>query len=368
MPSLYDTGRGWESSEEGTQFVLPRSEAVGVYWERQGEYGFTVLDAATGETRWSSVPISPVEHTDVPFVVVTVDGKEYLAAWSSGTTDSDAVNIGRDIVSLDIFPAEASGDAVQPLHVEVDGDGDVRDGGAGLLVRGDGDTAVAVDPATGDTTEYDINTLEPPSDCPDCESSWMIVGLTANGPLLGTQIDIDYSGFWVPGGWATTDLRPEGADPEEAPSLGVAKDNLLVAGWDEAGDSDAYLWTVVDSASGQTLATVRCEGHMTSSSDTTLSANGRYLAHGARVFDLQGGTGECHQRTDTTNQLRFEIVTDEGMAFGYSSTDSPVQLDMTTGEIEELDDVNVHFPFGDTAGFGLFWDDAARTMVAYPHS
>lgn len=125
------------------------------------EYGFTVLDAETGEKRWSSVPVSPLESTNLPYIRATVDGKEYLALWSSGTTDDDAINRGKEIVAIDIFPADSSGDGVRPVHVEVDGEGKVRDGGAGLLVQSGDDTVVAVDPATGDTTEYRVNDQDP---------------------------------------------------------------------------------------------------------------------------------------------------------------------------------------------------------------
>ncbi|MFF0723620.1 hypothetical protein [Streptomyces sp. NPDC004134] len=379
VPALYDTGRGWESTEEGTQMVLPRSGAVAVYWERPGEsgpdeYGFTVLDAATGEKRWSSVPVSPLGNTDLPVIRMTVDGKEYLAAWSSGTTDADAVNRGKEVVAIDIFPADASGDGVKPVHVEVAGAGKVRNGGAGLLVSDDGDTVVAVDPATGETTEYGVDDQEPPADCPECESSWEVRGLTDNGLLMGTSIDIDYGGFWVPGGWTAADLRPKGVDPDGSPIAQVISDDLLVVDWGQERTSDAIVWSAVDSASGKTLATVRCKGDSTSIDDH-LSADGRYLAHGGRVFDLEEGTGVCYERTDSTNAVEFQNVTDEGVVFGYaissegfSSAEEPVQLDMRTGEIEEFDDVNTEFPFGDTAGFGLFWDEASNTMVAYPHT
>ncbi|AKH84250.1 hypothetical protein AA958_20950 [Streptomyces sp. CNQ-509] len=379
VPALYDTGRGWESTEEGTQLPLPRTGAVAVYWERPGEggpdeYGFTVLDAATGEKRWSSVPVSPLESTSLPYIRATVDGKEYLALWSSGTTDDDAINRGKEVVAIDIFPADASGDGVRPVHVEVDGEGKVRDGGAGLLVQSGDDTVVAVDPATGDTTEYGVADQEPPADCPECDSSWQVKGLTDDGLLIGTSIDIDYNGFWVPGAWTAADLRPKGVAPGEPSRVQVISDDLLVVDWGQERNSEAIVWSAVDSSSGKTLATVRCEGD-TTPGDHHLSANGRYLAHGGRVFDLEEGTGVCYERTDSTNAVEFQLATDEGVVYGnaigsegFISSEDPVQLDMRTGKIEEFDDVTIDFPFGDTAGFGLFWDEASRTMVAYPHA
>lgn len=380
VPALYDTGRGWESAEEGTQVPLPRTGAVAVIQERPGEggpdeYSLIVLDAATGEKRWSSVAVSPLGPTDLPVIRTTVDGKEYLAAWSSGTTEADAVNRGKEVVALDIFPADSSGDGVQPVHVEVEGTGKVRDGGAGLLVADDGDdTVVAVDPATGDTTDYVVNDQEPPADCPDCSSSWEVRGLTDNGLLMGTSIDIDYDAFWVPGGWTAADLRPKEADPEESPIVQAISDDLLVVDWGEARGSDSIVWSAVDGASGKTLATVRCDGDVTPI-DAHLSANGRYLAHGGRVFDLKAGTGVCYERTESTNPVEFQIATDEGVIYGnadtsdgFTSAGGPVQLDMRTGKIKEFDDVNTEFPFGDTAGYGLFWDEATQTMVAYPHA
>ncbi|UED83229.1 hypothetical protein [Streptomyces profundus] len=377
VPALYDTSRGWESTEEGTQFPLPRTGAVALYWERTSEvapteHGFTVLDATTGERRWSSVPIGPLGSTDLPHFRATVDGREYLVAWSTGVTGADAINRGEEITAIDIFPADSSGEAVEPLRVELPGEREVRNGGAGLLVRDGDDSVVAVDPATGDTTEYLVDDQEPPADCPDCHESWMVKGITENGPLMGTRTDIDYGGLWVPGGWATSDLRPPGTDPENDPSVGLVSDHLLVLGWGEEAASGETVWTAVDSASGETLATVNCAGDRSSETDVHLSANGRYLAHGNRVFDLEEGTGVCFQRTETTNAVEFRLASDPGVIYGYAiepqgftAAERPVQLDMRTGEIEQFDDIDIDLPFGDTAGYGLFWDG---TLVAYPHA
>lgn len=369
VPPLYDTSRGWESDLEGTQLALPRSEAVAVYSEQDGVYRFTVLDAATGEQRWRSVPLRPLGPTDLPYVVSTVDDREYLTVWSTGVTGDDAFNVGEEVVSIDIFPVEGpSGDAVKPRHVEVAGTGDVHGWGTGLVVEDDGDTVVAVDPATGDTTEYRLDELAPPPGCSDCDTQRRVVALTANGPLLATVLDLDESDYWVPGGWTASDLRPEKADPEREPTLLRVADNLLLLGWPGAGDTDGYLWQVVDSAAGRVVASVRCGGEeATTDAGARLSANGRYLANGPRVFDLKEGTGECHERTETTHQLDFSVATDEGVAYGHSSTGDAVQLDMGSGELSTLED-DVVFPFGDTAGYGLFWDDVQQTMVAYPHA
>ena len=374
VPSLYDTSRGWESDLEGTQIPLPRSGAVAVYSEQEDGYRFTVMDAATGEKQWSSVLLQPLGNTNLPYLVSAVGGKEYLVAWSSGTTDADAINVGREVVSIDIFPVVLdevpSGSGVEPVHVEVEGEGDVHGLGTGLVVEDDGDTVVAVDPATGDTTEYQLDELAPPAGCPDCDADRQVVALTENGPLLTTVTrGIDDSGYWVPDGWSAEDLRPDNADPDEEPVVSAVTDNLLLTGWDEAGETDGFLWHVVDSASGQTLASIRCEGEqVTTGAGSRLSANGRYLTNGPRVFDLETGSGVCYERTETTHQLRFEIVTDEGMAYGYSWTDDPVQLDMRSGELAEIEDPTIDFPFGDTAGYGLFWDGVSETMVAYPHA
>src|SRR5581483_2423823 len=98
--------------------------------------------------------------------------------------------------------------------------------------------------------------------------------------------------------------------------------------------------------------------------------NGRYLIRGQTVFDLKQGTGRCYAETTTDKPVQFTGVTDSGIAFAVASPDTgdeqPVQIDVATGKVEPLDTRLV--PFADVAGYGLFWDDATGTMVAYPRT
>ncbi|WP_326826416.1 hypothetical protein [Streptosporangium sp. NBC_01756] len=64
-------------------------------------------------------------------------------------------------------------------------------------------------------------------------------------------------------------------------------------------------------------------------------------------------------------------MTDDGVAFGSVALDgngskASVVIDVATGEAKDSEHGAV--PFSDYAGYGLFWDDSANTMAAYPHA
>ncbi|MGW3730800.1 hypothetical protein [Streptomyces sp. NPDC000851] len=161
VPSLYDTSRGWESDLPGTQLTLPHSEAVAVFQGGRNNGAFTVLDVTSGKTLWESATVEG--SSQMSPLSVTVKGQDYLVASASGAVGADAVSKGREVTTIDIFPAHGSGGAVKPArHLELDGEGVVRDGGGGLLVELDDGVVMTVDPATGATKKYDLDELEPP--------------------------------------------------------------------------------------------------------------------------------------------------------------------------------------------------------------
>ncbi|MDT0445892.1 hypothetical protein [Streptomyces johnsoniae] len=379
VPAAYDTGRGWETAlpPGAAPLTLPGSGAVALFDETSGTDGrFTVHDAATGEVLWSSAALEPVgESASLEAFATTVNGEDYLVAWSAGTSGAGVIDRGDELVVLDIFTADGSGDAVEPLHhVEVPGSGEAAPGGAGLMLELEEDIVVGVDPATGVTTEYDESALEPPPTCKDCDPGGDIVALTANGPLVDDSYA--YEGFWVPGGWAGEEVAPREAGPDAGASVTPVGDGLVIAEWSRSDGQT--IRSVLDSASGTTAATALCpepDGSAAGAEHTAMSANGRYLVHGVLVFDLEEGTGHCFEATPDANAVQFSAVTDAGVAFGVAEvmtedswvgTPTPVQLDIASGEVAETAPEAV-FPVADLGGAGLFTADD-ETLVAYLHA
>lgn len=366
VPALYDTSRGWESDLRATQHPLPHSDAVGMFVAEPRQ--FTVLDVTSGDPLWTSEVLrSPSEDMRYESLSATAGGKDYLVAWATGTTEGDVVSKGSEITTIDIFPAEGSGEGVKPArHVELEGEGFVSDGGGGLMVKQqDGDVFVTVDLATGATEEYDLYEVEPPeSECNLCGVLSEMVGVTSGGPLLWNEGLGSDSALWVPGGWTGADVTAE-----DRLTWSLLLEDVLVARWRDKG-APHVTWAAVDSATGEVRAEVQCEpegglGGFQAEDDPALSANGRYLVRGNVVFDMQQGAGHCFEETDTDKPVVFNGVTDTGLAFGQAP-DTNVVVDIATGKVEASKHRVV--PFADFAGHGLFWDDENSTMVVYPHA
>ncbi|MDT0342055.1 hypothetical protein [Streptomyces litchfieldiae] len=378
VPAAYDTSRGWQTDGIGTTLALPRSGAVATFTgDGIAEGTFTVRDVTNGEPLWTSAPVTAVGESSLGSFTLTSGGAEYLVAWSAGAAGADAVDRGDDTVSIDIFAVEgASGDAVEPLHVDVPGEGSVSDGGTALLVElGDG-KVVSVDPATGETAEHDPETLAPPASCKDCSPGGEIFAMTANGPLATDSWS--YDGLWVPGGWASGDLTPADARSDSSPTGIFIGDNLLLTQWEREGD-DADIWVALDTATGETISTVTCQpddgwGGSGGDGEPALSGDARYLVNDQVVLDLQEGTGVCYLPTEETNEITFTSVSSTGTAWGtahvsdgWSTTEEPVAVEVASGEYESLADGPV-YPFDDFGGMGLFLDEESNTVVVYPHA
>ncbi|MGW2632482.1 hypothetical protein ACWC2K_24535 [Streptomyces chattanoogensis] len=369
MPSLFDTSHGWESDLPGDQLTLPHSRAVAVF--RQGgknDGTFTVLDVTSGQSLWKTRVKGPGLMSALS---VTVNGKDYLVASASGAKGADVASKGREVTTIDIFPARATGDDVKPAHhLELDGDGAVAYGGGGLLVTLDDDVVMTVDPATGATKKYDLHKMKPPAgECKLCFASTKAVAVTPRGPLLATDTQ-PRGHYWVPGAWSSGTLT---TDSEHKVFIAPVKDSLVAQWHDEGAANDT--WAVLDPATGRVRAKVDCapDQHVTAddSKGATLSANGRYLVRSHTAFDLKKGTGRCFEETDRDKPVHLTGVTDDGVAFGVGAStaaqaDPRVTIDLATGRVKAGDYVET--PFGDYAGYGLFWDDSTDTMVAYPHA
>ncbi|MEV1245227.1 hypothetical protein ACIBO2_48765 [Nonomuraea sp. NPDC050022] len=369
MPSLYDTSRGWESDLPGDQLTLPHSGAVAVF--RQGgknDGTFTVLDVTSGQSLWKSEVKGPGLMSALS---VTVQGMDYLVASASGFQGADVVSKGRQVTTIDIFPARAAGDGVKPAHhLELDGEGAVVNGGGGLLVQLDNDVVVTVDPATGATKTYDLRKMKPPaSECRLCFASTKAVAVTPRGPLLATNTQ-PRRHYWVPGAWSGGTLT---TDSDHKLFIAPVKDSLVAQWRDEGVPNDT--WAVLDPATGKARAKVDCAPDQGVTADdskgASLSADGRYLIRGHTVFDLDKGTGHCFEETDRDKPVHLTAVTDDGVAFGIGAStadqaDPRVTIDLATGQVQLGNYVVA--PFGDYSGYGLFWEDSTNTMVAYPHA
>jgi hypothetical protein len=369
VPSVYDTTRGWESDLPGTQIPLPHSGAVAVFREGGRNDGtFTVLDVTSGKTLWKS---EVKGFGLVSAFSVTVQGKDYLVASASGAKGADIVSKGREVTTIDIFPARAAGDNVTPAHhLELDGEGGVSNGGGGLLAHFDEDVVMTVDPVTGATKTYDLRKMKPPAgECTLCLGSTKAVAVTPRGPLLATNTQ-PRRHYWVPGAWSGGTLT---TDRENKIFIAPVKDSLVAQWRDEGAPNDT--WAVLDPATGKIRAKVDCAPDQRVTADdskgASLSADGRYLVRSHTAFDLDKGTGHCFEETDQDKPVHLTGVTDDGVAFGIGAStadqaDPRVIIDLATGQVQPGDYIVA--PFADYSGYGLFWDDATNTMVAYPHA
>jgi hypothetical protein len=371
VPELYDTSKGWETDLPGSHHRLPHSHAVAVFGTAGNTGQFTVLDVTSGETDWVSAELRGAgEDMQYEAISATVGGQDYLVAWASGTVGADVVSRGRAVTTIDIFPAHGSGGAVKPAHhIELNGDRQVFDGGGGLMVT-QGDVIVSVDLASGATKEYNLDELEPPAgQCDSCTDT-EVLAITARGPLLKQTFGILKEVFWVPDAWSSGDITNS-----DNPFASLIWDDVLVARWREEGDAQET-WGVLDTATGEVHAEVRCDPPRGVNDDdadgATRSSNGRYLVRDNTVFDLEQGTGHCFEATEKDKPVHLNGVIDNGVAFGIAAGDensldgpTPVLIDIATGTVEESEHSVV--PFADYGGFGLFWDDQTRTIVAYPH-
>ncbi|MEU4967173.1 hypothetical protein [Streptomyces smyrnaeus] len=377
---VYDTGAGWERRWHGDPLVLPRTDAVAEFSGQDAPQGrFTVVDAATGKVRWISRSLSsvaPADDSEMDSAVLTTGGKDYLAAWSSGRTGEDVVRRGEQVLTVDLFDADASGDSVPPAHhVEIKNPRRVWHGTGALMVELK-DEVVAIDPATGKKTTYDPEELKPPRGCADCSPGGSVEAITTAGPVARTYIN-DYDGFWVPGKWASADIAPSGAVPEGARTQPVS-DELLIAQWERKGNKEETVWAVVNAADGKVRASAQCGRYGWQAAKKTtprLSANGRFVSYGTAVFDVEKGDGHCFPDTDKSKEVMFDQVTDKGEAFGYtkaagqglSTERTPVLIDITSGKAKPLAE-GTAVPEADLAGMGLFLVEREDRLVAYRHA
>ncbi|OKI32167.1 hypothetical protein A6A29_21745 [Streptomyces sp. TSRI0281] len=104
--------------------VAPHSKLVLFLktYEGGAAFGVEARDGATGAVRWSSAPWKPAERAaeisadDVRLAVAAKAGKDYVVLAAAVAEGRDAVNRGKEIADVAVFPADSSGADVEPTH------------------------------------------------------------------------------------------------------------------------------------------------------------------------------------------------------------------------------------------------------------
>ncbi|MGV9249671.1 hypothetical protein [Streptomyces sp. NPDC003710] len=161
------------------------------------------------------------------------------------------------------------------------------------------------------------------------------------------------------GHWFSDSVCPSGTERtgELAPFNGLAYgviDGHLFAGWQtpdkEDGTGADPVWSVHDLGTGRLQASMTCgydlnnpinAGNCGSNREygVVASPNGRYLAAGPVVFDLQRKKGICLARSGDRKDIVIVSIRDDGTAYGAVQQDSTaegtepaaVQVDLNEG-------------------------------------
>ncbi|MEU6478957.1 hypothetical protein ABZ858_19115 [Streptomyces sp. NPDC047017] len=348
VPPAYDGAKGWDQEigwvprDADADPVATDGKTV-AYIIRSGDgYAVQARDGATGKVRWTSAPYRtpPAEDRHAQWAMLTPrltavrqGGRTYFAAWAVGEQPGDALTKSQEVTQIGIYPADASGGSVEPLHdLSVPDDGlrsgliRVRDSGAGLLITWEtaDEHSVAVDAVTGAVKRYDdANGLPGCSDCWDSA----VVAVTTKGPVVSGRP----GGLTVPGGWTGKDIAPKNVKDGETGTLTGVNDGVFVARWRQATDTDgtdAPVWSVHDLESGRLLVGAECDNGRDDDDARTLvrSPNGTYAAFGSVVFDVKAGRTLC--LTGEGNRRTIEVVAlaDDGTAYGVTGTDISAEV------------------------------------------
>ncbi|MDX3454275.1 hypothetical protein PV396_20395 [Streptomyces sp. ME02-8801-2C] len=418
VPAAYAADRGWDQelpwvrkgAETAPVAVAPGSGTVAYVVADQAEMYVQVRKATTGKVLWTSAPWTPPGSLDdsagndpaatAPGSVTAVSagGREYFVAWAHGLAGKDELHDGKEIVQAVVYAADAGGgskDAVAPLRTidvpvaanngTAQGEASVRDGGAGQAlvswVDGFDAHAAAIDVTSGKVTTWG-------------DGTGAVVGTSGRGPLMNGS----GGGFGVSGGWSSSDVTPEGVAAEQSAGFGpdlangtaqTIADGKVVASWTtskapNADGSEETVRTVHDAATGKVLLRAECRDRtltQTFDSDdtvlgdsvlTSVSPNGRYLAYGWMLFDLQKGTAVClaagADGDEGRKDMLIDSVRDDGTAYGIVPGSSPrvaVEIPASTGAPKALPtgtEVPAYTPAG--AGIFLTWIEGGGILLS----
>ncbi|MFJ1863777.1 hypothetical protein ACIOD1_04015 [Streptomyces sp. NPDC088097] len=343
VPPAYAADQGWQQSlswmpkkysSKPPVAVATRTDAVAYVTASEDGYVTRLRQASTGRILFTGRPWQPPasmsdagkygydgDSVELPSVSTAVqDGREYVVTWAHGILGEDALNKGKEVVRLAVYPADASGAAVAPLR-EIDvpvrtsgpnGNDDeanlrVEDYGTGLQVHWSGSSngSVAVDPATG--------TIDA---CGDSCTKGRGEVRTGKGWLVQDF----YGAFLVPGAWTSFDAIPPGASAKkgEVSMDGVYRSAVrghVFSSWHTPADKILSPLTAVhDAATGKLETSMPCE---MKHGGAVTSPNGRFIADGTAAFDLQRLQGTCLSENEQRKQGVFvRSVTDAGTAYG----------------------------------------------------
>ncbi|MDX3521698.1 hypothetical protein [Streptomyces scabiei] len=353
VPPAYDGAEGWDQeidwvpeSAESQMPVTTDGDTVAYVLRSGDRYTVQARDGATGKVRWTSSPYRvPTVITDkpsygydednveIPQVSVTrQDGRSYVAAWAHGRQDGDALATSKEIVQVDLYAMDSSGTSVAPqrrLSVPVTankGTVGVHGGAneAGLVLSWEDNSSVlaaSVDAVTGKVTQYDASSRIP--DCTLMCGNQSVVAVTSKGPVAQGSLD----GFGLMDGWSSRDIAPKGADRglSDSPKghIAAVRNGVFLAGWNAADDDATRIWSAHDLVTGRLLGSTTCgEGTTYTVADGVASPGGRYVAHSSVVFDVKSRTGLCLQGDDTRRTIGVRALTDTGVAYGETDSDT----------------------------------------------
>ncbi|MET9516544.1 hypothetical protein [Streptomyces sp. NPDC002994] len=370
VPSAYTSEQGWQITNVSPDYaVAPSAGRVG-YLERVSATRFRLrtVDAASGKTRWKGDAWQPLsDPTYFPrLLTVARDGREYFVTWSYGKVGEDALTSADMIVALDVYDVESG--AQQRVELPWEDVPTVNGAGPGILVSDGGAESAVVDPATGLVTHIAASDLRYPKGCGDCRVQTQVRAVTEKGLLVSGRRE-----FWVRGGWHSRKTAPAGTDSASGVPTSVT-DGRVLARWQKKragkGAADYDVWAVHDTATGKVLAKAECRKPAIEPGtrpQAAVAPEGRYMVAGSLGFDLETATGHCFEEADGTKPLSLTMVTDTGMAYGTTTTNTPVEADLTTSRPTALP-TNVHIPAVEVAGTALFpWTDRKDRphLIAY---
>lgn len=382
VPAAYDAGEGWDTALGGVPkqaanvpvAAVPGAGEVASIQGAANGYTTIVRAADTGRVKWSSAPWdiptpSDAGSSQTPGVtVVDQEGREYIVAYAQGVRGKDALHDGSAVVSLAVYAADAQGTSVKPrrqIDLPVEGEPAVRVSAyGGRVLVGLGNMvdsglyparSFAVNVVTGQSTAYDHpDDLLSPCGQADCAGG-RVIAATPEGPLIG----VDNGGFGLVGHWFSDSVRPSGTERagDLAPFNGLAYgviDGHVLAGWQtrnkEDGTAANPVWSVHDLATGRLQASMTCGYDLNNNINAgnygshreygvVASPDGRYLAAGPVVFDLQRKKGICLAKSGDRKALMIVSIRDDGTAYGAVQQDSTaegtepaaVQVDLNEG-------------------------------------
>lgn len=227
---------------------------------------------------------------------------------------------------------------------------------------------------TGNVTPYDTTSVKAPDNCSSCSYGNEIAALTERDPVVYNN---HAGSFGIPGSWDSSRIAPAQADLGTG-TVWPVTGGYLIARWEQKNDGSHNVWALLNSGTGQVEASVLCPKPLfgaASAPDSATSPNGRYVVSEHLAFDRRSKKGYCFEESDSTKPLTFDSVTDDGTAYGTSTTKdsltgtkTPVELSLATGTPKPLTQ-EWSVPIADFGGVGFFAHTEGNVpyLIVYRH-